>query len=264
MKTLLLKHLQQKLSPQERTILMRAIENGSLARETVLAWEEVWQRTTLEMPLLSDEVLHAFLVEESQAKENTTTTEQTIASSSTPKIPLSKRAEYEEAAESEWRKRWKRRKSKNSWWAFALVTCFAIGLGVGLQFLGNYLNMQPKEWIQKTLSDSSKVVFTSDSRFVAPTAFKENERVIQLAGLARFSIQKSPVSFIIDAGSFRVKTNAADLIISSQDSLFVEVCAGKALVYTMYDTLARLEPKQRFNYNPKERKWEVLKQACEQ
>ena len=56
---LLLKHLQGTLSPYERGILMRVIEeseeeedpnNAELPPQKILAWEEIWQRTNLEIP----------------------------------------------------------------------------------------------------------------------------------------------------------------------------------------------------------------------
>ena len=295
---LLLKHLQGTLSPYERTILMRIIEkseeveeegdaeNVELSPQKILAWEEVWQRTKLEIPnvfiqnkdskeenisLSFKEIVNqinhklGFEKVESDKAENLkkekVTQNSTQSRTQNRNVPsataLSERKEYEEFEESEFEKRLKRRKSKNSWFAFSVVIIFAIFLGIGLQYLNEYVNSQPKEWTNKILSDSSKVRYTTDSRFVFPTEFRSDERAVQLVGLAELEVKENLISFILDAGSFRIKTKEAVLTVSSQDSLFVFVKEGDVTVYTTYDTLVRLKENQFLRYYPKLKKWEV-------
>jgi hypothetical protein len=281
---LLVKHLQGTLSPYERGILMRVIEeseeeedieNAELSPQKVLAWEEIWQRTNLEIPNFdidnkkeNDEILSfeeivnqinqklGFDNVEANPKQKTKT--KVTQNSNTPsRTALSERREYEEFEESEFVKRLKKRKSKNSWFAFSVMIVFAISLGVGLQYLNNYVDSQPKDWTKKTLSDSSKVRYTTDSRFVFPTEFRSDERAVQLVGYAELEVKKNILSFIVDAASFRVKTNEAIFNVSSNDSLYVFVKKGEVTVYTISDTLARLKENQLLRYYPKLRKWEV-------
>ena len=271
---LLLKHLQNAISPQERTILMRMVEESKeeeedaiLPPKKILAWEEIWQRTALEMPSFDTEHHNEIIfqinqklgfedVENNTAKnigQEKTTQHRTVPSATA----LSERKEYEEFEESEFRKRLKRRKSKNSWFAFSVVMVVAASLGFGLQYLNTYLEKQPKDWKIKTLSDSSKVRYTTDSRFVFPTEFRSDERAVQLVGLAEFDIKENLTSFILDAGSFKLKTKEGTFNVSSQDSLFVLVKKGNVTVYTISDTLANLKENQLLRYYPKIRKWEV-------
>ena len=275
---LLVKHLQGTLSPYERTILMRVIEeseeaeeknkdgdteNIKLSSQKILAWEEIWQRTGLEIPNFDNETLSfEEIVNQINQKlgfENVATQkEKTKKTQNTPsRTALSERKEYEEFEQSEFEKRLKRRKSKNGWFAFAVMMIFAVGLGIGLEYLNQYVKNQPKDWTNKILSDSSKVRYTTDSRFVFPTEFRSDERAVQLVGYAELEVEKNLISFVLDAGSFRVKTKEAVLAISSQDSLFVFVKKGEATVYTTYDTLARLKENQFLRYYPKLKKWEV-------
>lgn len=287
---LLLKHLQGTISPYERGILMRVIEesedeedekNAELPSQKVLAWEEIWQRTNLEVPnfdldtnknsqkenneiLSFEEIVNQInqklgfdnpeLEKQNKEKKKKKTTQNRAIPSATA---LSERREYEEFEESEFEKRLKKRKSKNGWFAFSVMIIFAIGLGVGLQYLNDYINSQPKEWRNKVLSDSSKVRFTTDTRFVFPTEFRSEERAVQLVGLAELEVKKNLISFILDAGSFRIKTKEAIFNVSSQDSLFVFVKKGEVTVYTISDTLARLKENQLLRYYPKLKKWEV-------
>lgn len=277
---LLLKHLQGTLSPYERTILMRVIEesedeedinNAELPPQKILAWEEIWQRTNLEIPSFDDKILSfEEIVNQINQKlgfENTENNEipkkekvtqnpnqnRTVPSATA----LSERQEFEEYEESEFEKRLKKRKSKNSWFAFSVVMILAVSLGVGLQYLNNYIDNQPKDWKNKTLADSSKVRYTTDSRFVFPTEFRSDERAVQLVGLAELEVKKNLISFILDAGSFRIKTKEATFNVSSQDSLFVFVKKGEVTVYTTSDTLAKLKENQLLRYYPKVKKWEV-------
>ncbi|WP_338767149.1 hypothetical protein WAF17_05240 [Bernardetia sp. ABR2-2B] len=287
---LLLKHLQGILSPYERTILMRVIEesedeedvnNAKLPPQKILAWEEVWQRTALEIPNLDfdkntkntslsfeeivtqiNQKLGFENVEndktEKSKKEKKKVTQNSTQNRAIPSATaLSERKEYEEFEESEFEKRLKKRKSKNGWFAFAVVMVFAVALGVGLQYLNDYVDSLPKDWKTKILSDSSKVRYTTDSRFVFPTEFRSDERAVQLVGLAELDVKPNLISFILDAGSFRVQTKEAIFNVSSQDSLFVFVKKGEVTVYTISDTLARLKENQLLRYYPKVRKWEV-------
>ncbi|AFM03463.1 hypothetical protein Fleli_1016 [Bernardetia litoralis DSM 6794] len=280
---LLLKHLQGTISPYERTILMRVIEesedeeaqgnteNIKLSSQKILIWEEIWQRTNLEMPSFDDKNLSfEEIVNQINQKlgfENTKNNEIpkekkiTQNSNQNRAIPsataLSERQEFEEYEESEFKKRLKKRKSKNSWFAFSVVMILAISLGVGLQYLNNYIDNQPKDWKNKTLADSSKVHYTTDSRFVFPTEFRSDERAVQLVGLAELEVKKNLISFILDAGSFRIKTKEAIFNVSSQDSLFVFVKKGEVTVYTTSDTLANLKENQLLRYYPKLKKWDV-------
>ncbi|WP_291726087.1 FecR domain-containing protein [Bernardetia sp.] len=273
---LLLKHLQNTITPQERVILMRIVEesqedetNGALPPQKILSWEEIWQRTALELPSFEDEkyekIIHQInqktgfdkvenKTTENSKKEQAKTTQNRTVPSATA---LSERIEYEEFEESEFQKRLKRRKSQNSWSAFGVVIIFAVALGIGLQYLNTYLESQPKEWKTKILSDSSKVRYTTDSRFVFPTEFRSEERDVQLAGLAEFDVKKQLTSFVLDAGSFKVRTKEGIFNVSSQDSLFVLVKEGNVTVYTISDTLANLKENQFLRYYPKIRKWEV-------
>ena len=134
---------------------------------------------------------------------------------------------------------------------------FAVGLGIGLQYLNEYVNTLPKDWTKKTLSDSSKVRYTTDSRFVFPTEFRSDERAVQLVGLAELEVKKNIISFTLDAGSFKLKTKEATFNVSSNDSLYVFVKKGEVTIYTTSDTLARLKENQLLRYYPKLRKWEV-------
>ena len=280
---LLLKHLQGTISPYQRTILMRVIEeseeeenieNAELPPQKILAWEEIWQRTGLEIPNFDNDVIDENLsfeeivnqINQKLGFENVDTTQKEKTKikqtqSSTQNIPsrtaLSERKEYEEFEETEFEKRLKRRKSKNSWFAFSVMIVFAVSLGIGLQYLNDYVNAQPKEWTNKMLSDSSKVRYTTDSRFVFPTEFRSDQRATQLVGLAELEVKKNIISFILDAGSFRVKTKEAIFDVSSQDSLYVFVKKGEVTVYTISDTLARLKENQFLRYYPKLRKWDV-------
>ncbi len=288
---LLLKHLQGTISPYERTILMRVIEeseeaeqdgdieNIELSSQKILAWEEIWQRTNLEKPnvFTQNNTEHTYLsfeeivnqinqklgFEDAENDKTEKSKKKNITQNSTKNrtIPsanaLSERREYEEFEESEFVKRLKKRKSKNSWFAFSLVMVFAVGLGIGLQYLNDYVNRQPKSWTSKILSDSSTVRYTTDSRFVFPTEFRSDERAVQLVGLAELDVKLNLISFILDAGSFRVKTKNAIFDVSSQDSLFVFVKKGEVTVYTTSDTLARLKENQFLRYYPKLKKWEV-------
>lgn len=285
---LLVKHLQSTLSPYERTILMRVIEESEEAEENndteniklspqkILAWEEVWQRTVLEIPnfdfdknnensiLSFEEIVNQInqklgfenivTTQKEKSKQNSTNNS---AQNTPSRTALSERREYEEFEESEFEKRLKRRKSKNSWFAFSVVIAFAIGLGIGLQYLNEYVKSQPKEWRNKTLSDSSKVRYTTDSRFVSPTEFRSDSRAVQLVGLAELEVKKNIISFVLDAGSFRIKTKEAIFDVSSQDSLFVFVKKGEVTVYTTSDTLATLKENQFLRYYPKLRKWDI-------
>ncbi|WP_375562654.1 hypothetical protein ACE193_08990 [Bernardetia sp. OM2101] len=289
---LLLKHLQGTLSPYERGILMRVIEeseeaeenqdteNIKLSSQKILAWEEIWQRTNLEIPSFEDKNLSfEEIVNQINQKlgfeniENTERVKQNTKQKSkektkqTQSIPsrtaLSERKEYEEFEQSEFEKRLKRRKSKNGWFAFAVVVVFAVGLGIGLQYLNNYIESQPKDWKTKTLSDSSKVRYTTDSRFVFPTEFRSDERAVQLVGLAELEVKPNLISFVLDAGSFRIKTKEATFNVSSQDSLFVLVKKGEVTVYTTSDTLANLKENQLLRYYPKLKKWEVSEMEIE-
>jgi len=279
---LLLKHLQGTLSPYERGVLMRVIEESEyedpnkakLPPQKILAWEEIWQRTALEIPNLDfdknsentilsfEEIVNqinqklGFENAEANPKQKTKTKEPQI--SNTPsRTALSERKEYEEFEASEFEKRLKKRKSKNSWFAFSVVMTLAVGLGVGLQYLNDYVDSLPKEWTNKTLSDSSKVRYTTDSRFVFPTEFRSDERAVQLVGLAELDVKPNLISFTLDAGSFKLKTKEAIFNVSSNDSLFVYVKKGEVTVYTISDTLARLKENQLLRYYPKLRKWEV-------
>ncbi len=283
---LLLKHLQGTMSPYERTILMRVIEeseeeedpnNAELSSQKVLAWEEIWQRTNLEIPNLdfdknSENTTFSFeeIVNQINQKlgfenvENTETQKEKSKkenSSQNRAVPsataLSERREYEEFEETELQKRLKKRKSKNSWFAFSVMIVFAVALGVGLQYLNDYVNTLPKDWTNKTLSDSSKVRYTTDSRFVFPTEFRSDARAVQLVGLAELDVKKNIISFTLDAGSFKLKTKEATFNVSSNDSLFVFVKKGEVTVYTISDTLAKLKENQLLRYYPKLRKWEV-------
>ena len=282
---LLVKHLQGTLSPYERTILMRIIEeseeeqdinNAELPPQKILAWEEIWQRTSLEIPNFdfekenNQELSFEEIVNQINQKlgfENVLHTEtqkeesQNSTQNSTQNIPsrtaLSERKEYEEFEETELEKRLKRRKSKNSWFAFSVMIVFALSLGVGLQYLSDYVNRQPKSWTNKILSDSSKVRHTTDSRFVFPTEFRSDQRAVQLVGLAELEVKKNLLSFVLDAGSFRIKTKEAIFSVSSQDSLFVFVKKGEVTVYTISDTLATLKENQFLRYYPKLKKWDV-------
>lgn len=277
---LLVKHLQGTLSPYERGILMRVIEeskeaeengdteNIKLSSQKILAWEEIWQRTNLEIPnfdsknLSFEEIINqinqklGFENAEANPKQKTKT-KQTQISTTPSRTALSERKEYEEFEESEFEKRLKRRKSKNSWFAFSVMMIFAVALGFGLNYLNEYVNSQPKEWTQKTLSDSSIVRYTTDSRFVFPTEFRSDKRAVQLVGLAELDVKKNLISFTLDAGSFRIKTKEAVFNVSSQDSLFVFVKKGEVTVYTTSDTLANLKENQFLRYYPKIKKWEV-------
>jgi hypothetical protein len=287
---LLLKHLQGTISPYERGILMRIIEeseeeenieNAELPSQKVLAWEEIWQRTNLEVPnfdldtnksnqkenneiLSFEEIVNQInqklgfentepQKQNKEEKKKKITQNRAIPSATA----LSERREYEEFEESEFEKRLKKRKSTNSWFAFSVMIVFAISLGVGLLYLNDYVNSQPKEWRNKILSDSSKVRYTTDTRFVFPTEFRSNERAVQLVGLAELEVKKNLISFILDAGSFRIKTKEAIFNVSSQDSLFVFVKKGEVTVYTTSDTLARLKENQYLRYYPKLKKWDV-------
>ena len=288
---LLLKHLQGTISPYERTILMRIIEEGEeeedngkaeLPPHKILAWEEIWQRTNLETPnfdtnnnpekenneiLYFEEIVNqinqklGFEDIESNKTDKPKKEKPTQNSTQNRTVPsataLSERKEFEEFEESELKKRLKKRKSKNSWFAFSVVIFFAIGLGIGLQYLNSYVDSQPKEWRDKLLSDSSKVRYTTDSRFVFPTEFRSDERAVQLVGLAELEVKPNLISFTLDAGSFRVKTKEATFEVSSQDSLFVFVKKGEVIVYTISDTLARLKENQLLRYHPKLKKWNI-------
>ncbi len=208
---LLVKHLQGTLSPYERTILMRVIEeseeaeeknkdgdteNIKLSSQKILAWEEIWQRTGLEIPNFDNETLSfEEIVNQINQKlgfENVATQkEKTKKTQNTPsRTALSERKEYEEFEQSEFEKRLKRRKSKNGWFAFAVMMIFAVGLGIGLEYLNQYVKNQPKDWTNKILSDSSKVRYTTDSRFVFPTEFRSDERAVQLVGYAELEVEK--------------------------------------------------------------------------
>lgn len=282
---LLVKHLQGTLSPYERGILMRIIEeseydenieNVELPSQKILAWEEIWQRTNLEIPnfdngkvnenLSFEEIVNQ--INQKLGFENVAPTQkekskqtQNSAQNSTQNTPsrtaLSERKEYEEFEQSEFEKRLKRRKSKNGWFAFAVMMVFAVGLGIGLEYLNQYVKNQPKDWKNKTLSDSSKVRYTTDSRFVSPTEFRSDARAVQLVGLAELEVKKNIISFILDAGSFRIKTKEAIFDVSSQDSLYVFVKKGEVTVYTISDTLATLKENQFLRYYPKLKKWEI-------
>ncbi len=281
---LFLKHLQGTISPYERTILMRIIEeneeeeeqgnieNVELSTQKILAWEEIWQRTQLEIPTFdlneNNEILsfeeivnqiHQKIggqnIESSKQNKQNQKSHRAIPSAKA----LSERREYEEFEESEFEKRLKKRKSKNSWFAFAVMIFFAVGLGVGLNYLNEYINSLPKNWTNKTLSDSSKVRYTTDSRFVFPTEFRSDKRAVQLVGLAELEVKKNLISFTLDAGSFRIKTKEAIFDVSSQDSLFVFVKQGEVIVYTTSDTLARLKKNQLLRYYPKLKKWNIKK-----
>lgn len=280
---LLLKHLQGTLSPYERTILMRVIEeseeeedpnNAKLPPQKVLAWEEIWQRTALEIPNLDfdkntqntilsfeeivNQINQKLGFENAEIPKEKSKKEKAKQNRAVPSATaLSERREYEEFEESEFEKRLKKRKSKNSWFAFSVMMVFAVGLGIGLQYLNNYVDSLPKSWLNKTLSDSSKVRYTTDSRFVFPTEFRSDARAVQLVGLAELDVKKNIISFTLDAGSFRLKTKEAIFNVSSNDSLFVFVKKGEVTVYTISDTLARLKENQLLRYYPKVRKWEV-------
>jgi hypothetical protein len=280
---LLVKHLQGTLSPYERTILMRVIEeseeeedpnNAELSSQKVLAWEEIWQRTNLEIPNFDNGVIDENLsfeeiinqINQKLGFDNVENTEiqkekSKNKSNQNRAVPsataLSERREYEEFEQTEFEKRLKRRKSKNGWFAFSVMIAFAIGLGIGLEYLNQYVNAQPKDWTDKTLSDSSKVRYTTDSRFVFPTEFRSDERAVQLVGLAELEVKPNLISFTLDAGSFRMKTKEAIFNVSSNDSLFVFVKKGEVTVYTTSDTLATLKENQFLRYYPKLKKWEV-------
>ena len=216
---LLVKHLQGTLSPYERTILMRIIEeseeaeennkegnieNIKLSSQKILAWEEIWQRTNLEIPhydlnnekennetLSFEEIVNQ--INQKLGFENVATTQKEKAKKTqiTPSTTaLSERKEYEEFEQTELEKRLKKRKSKNGWFAFSVMMVFAVALGVGLQYLNEYVNAQPKSWKNKVLSDSSKVRYTTDSRFVFPTEFRSDERAVQLVGYAELEVEK--------------------------------------------------------------------------
>jgi hypothetical protein len=282
---LLVKHLQGTLSPYERTILMRVIEeseeaeennedieNIKLSSQKILAWEEIWQRTNLEIPNFnfgsngSNEILsfEEIVNQINQKlgfdtiKENPKQKIKTVQASTIPsRTALSERKEYEEFEQTEFEKRLKKRKSKNGWFAFSIMIVFAVGLGISLQYLNDYVNSQPKEWINKTLSDSSTVRYTTDTRFIFPTEFRSDARDVQLVGLAELDVKKNILSFTVDAASFRVQTKEAIFNVSSNDSLYVFVKKGEVTVYTTSDTLARLKENQLLRYYPKLKKWEV-------